>query len=82
MTFLDEIKEFIEREHWTFAKTMPQWPHEYLVRDRVDNRLFELMVQHIRNNGYLGHFYDRPITYYEESGRLYWTVSRQLSCPV
>ncbi len=79
MLFSDEIKAFIEHEHWTFAKTMPQWPHEYLVRDRVDRRLFELVVQHLRNNGYQGHFYKRPITYYEESGWLYWTMGAPIA---
>lgn len=53
---------------------MPEWPHEYLVRGRVDEELFEKMVEHIRSNGYLGRFYDRPITYYEEDGLVYWTM--------
>ena len=31
---------------------MPEWPHEYLVRERVDEQLFERTVEHIRSNGY------------------------------
>ena len=38
----------MDAEEWTFAKTMPEWPHEYLVRKRVDARLFEHLVTFIR----------------------------------
>ena len=33
---LDEkgANQFIAQAKWTFAKTMPQWPHEYTVRDQ------------------------------------------------
>ena len=31
----EEFAEFIEAHNWVFARTMPQWPHEYLVRKRV-----------------------------------------------
>ncbi|CAG37868.1 hypothetical protein [Desulfotalea psychrophila] len=79
MIFSEEIKSFIECKDWTFAKTMPQWPHEYLVRDRVDSRLFELVVKHLRKNGYQGYFYERPITYYEESGWVYWTMGAPIA---
>ena len=35
------LKAFVDREAWTFAKTYAKtWPHEYLVRDRVDEDLF------------------------------------------
>ena len=34
----DALRNFVETSKWTFAKTMPEWPHEYLVRDRVDRR--------------------------------------------
>ena len=27
--FPDRLKNFINEEEWTFAKTMPKWPHEY-----------------------------------------------------
>ena len=36
----DELVNFIKAEKWTFAKTMPEWPHEYIVRERVDEQLF------------------------------------------
>jgi hypothetical protein len=62
------LRTFVEQSVWTFAKTMPEWPHEYIVRERVDEELFERLVAHIRGHGYEGRFYEKPITYYEEAG--------------
>ncbi len=71
----DKLNEFIENETWTFAKTYAKtWPHEYLVRDRVDKDLFLQLVSHIRDHGYQGTFFSKPITYFDESGMVYWTM--------
>jgi len=74
MTFPDHIRTFLQEEKWTFAKTMQEWPHEYLVRERVDAVLFEAMVNHIREHGFEGRFYSKPITYFAEGGIIYWTM--------
>jgi hypothetical protein len=74
LPFPDALRNFVEAERWTFAKTMPEWPHEYLVRDRVDEALFVALVMHIRMCGYSGHFYKRPMTYFAEDGLVYWTM--------
>lgn len=29
---LDDTRSYIAKVRWQFAKTMPQWPHEYTVR--------------------------------------------------
>ena len=70
----NELQEFICSVEWTFAKAMPEWPHEYIVRDRVDEDLFVKMVQHIRTNGYEGKFYKMNITYVDYDGMTYWTM--------
>ncbi len=56
MSFPQDLLDFVNREKWTFAKTMPRWSHEYLVRDRVDQELFVQLVRHIRSEGYKGSF--------------------------
>lgn len=69
-----ELNNFINRVEWTYAKTMPKWPHEYIVRKNVDERLFLDLVKYIRANGYLGTFYHKPITYLDHDGMVYWTM--------
>jgi len=77
--FPAELRAFIDRERWTYAKTMPEWPHEYLVRDRVDEALFLALVKHIRAHGYEGRFYRKPITYFAEDGLLYWMMGAPIA---
>ena len=72
------LREFINSSQWTFAKTMPEWPHEYIVRERVDSYLFEALVRHIRKHGFEGHFYQRVLTYFAEDGLLYWTMGEPI----
>jgi hypothetical protein len=78
VAFPDILREFIASSKWTFAKTMPEWPHEYILRDRVDETLFQQLVRHIRANGYKGRFYRKSITYYDEDGMVYWTMGAPL----
>ena len=78
MTFPDDLRAFVGEEHWTFAKTMPPWPHEYLVSERVDRERFERLVGHIRTHGYDGTSYAKAITYYDEAGLVYWTMGAPL----
>ena len=75
----DELREFIRSSNWTSAKTMPKWPHEYIVRGRVDERLFVELVCHIRQNGYEGSFYQKRITYFDDCGMVYWTMGSPIS---
>ena len=68
------LRDFVDTAQWTFAKTMPEWPHEYIVRDRVDESFFRALVCHIRAHGFEGRFYHSVLTYYAEDGLLYWTM--------
>jgi len=80
MRLSDELRAFIEDTPWTFAKTYAEtWPHEYIVRERVDEGLFVQLVQHIRTHGYQGSFYEKAITYYDQGGLVYWTMGAPLS---
>jgi hypothetical protein len=72
--FSEDLRRFINDEQWRFANRMPDWPHEYLVRERVDRKLFERAVKHIRSNGYEGVFFQTVILYYEEGDLVYWTI--------
>ena len=70
----DEIVSFIEAVRWTYAKTMPQWPHHYIVRNNSNEGLFVRLAEHIRKFGYEGRFYDKAITYFDHDGLVYWTM--------
>ena len=71
-----ELERFIETQEWTFAKTYAQtWPHEYLVKERVvDEGMFLAMVRHLRQHGYKAPFYRREYTYFQQDGKVYWTM--------
>jgi hypothetical protein len=69
------LREFVDSARWTFAKTYAAtWPHEYIVRNRVDEALFLSLVLHIRTHGYEARFYARTITYFDDRGLVYWTM--------
>ena len=72
------LREFVDSEEWTFARTMPEWPHEYMVRDRVDTQLFESLARHIREHGLEGRFYRRLLTYFAEDRLLYCTMGEPI----
>ena len=74
------LQSFIDNSNWIFAKTYAKtWPHEYIVRDKVDENKFVEFVRHIRANGYLGKFYTTDITYLDYSNMVYWTMGEPIN---
>lgn len=74
-TWPKDLRTFLFGVDWVFARTYAKtWPHEYIVKDRVDTAMFEKVVNHIREHGYAGRFYRRTITYFEEDVLVYWTM--------
>ena len=66
---MDELRSFVQESKWTFAKTMPQTPHEYtLRRDAKDEALFERVVNHIRQVGYQQKWGKTTYTYLDIDG--------------
>lgn len=76
--FPDEIKAFISSSKWTYAKTMPDWPHNYIVRGPENEAMFVKIVEHIRAHGYEGQFFAKKITYFDEDGYTYWTMGNPI----
>jgi hypothetical protein len=54
MTFtVDDARAYIAKVRWQFAKTMPEWPHEYTVHGRrpdLEREFFEFVAL-IRREG-------------------------------
>jgi len=79
---LDDARHYIDEVRWQFAKTMPQWPHEYTVSDwRPELReMFLDFVRLIRTDGVVKPWpADSPKpryhhTYLEIDGWDYWTM--------
>jgi hypothetical protein len=75
----DSFRAFINDSEWVFAKTYAEtWPHEYIVRDNVDENIFVGFARYIRTHGYLGKFYNKEITYFDDSNMVYWTMGEPL----
>jgi hypothetical protein len=79
---IDDARAYIDEVRWQFAKTMPQWPHEYTVSDwRPELReTFLDVVRLIRTDGVVKPWpADSPTpryhhTYLEIDGWDYWTM--------
>jgi hypothetical protein len=79
MKLSNSLRTFVDDAKWTFAKTYAStWPHEYIVRGRVEENLFIQLVEHIRTFGYEGRFYSKTLTYFEEDGMVYWTMGEPI----
>jgi hypothetical protein len=76
---VEELIEFVRTSAWTFAKTMPQQPHEYTLRAKAaDEKLFERVVLYIRKAGYQGSYGSATYTYLDIDGWKYWTMGAPL----
>lgn len=72
----DKLREMIARCEWTFAKTMPFAPHEYIVRDRcpLTDEEFVYFVSMQREHGVKERWgkYNHPYLYIDDYK--YWTM--------
>jgi len=78
-----ELTEFVHAHRWTYAKTMPQWPHEYVVRKNVtDDVSFCRFVMTIRRYGNDEPFFSRTHRYLDLEGFKYWTMGDWLATTI
>ena len=71
---LDEARQFINECYWTFAKTMPQSPHDYIVRGKVDAEKFYRFVELIRRDGVVRPWGRYRNIYLAIDGFNFWTM--------
>jgi len=73
MELSEKLKDFIKKQEWIFAKTYAEtWPHEYIVQERVDNKLFLELANHIDQFGYEDYFYKMKQIYFDYDGFTFW----------
>ena len=78
----EELKSFIKNSKWIFAKTMPEIPHYYIVRDSLsddDKKLFDEFDKYIEINGYSKKFYSKEYTYLDIDEYKYWVIDNILN---
>ncbi len=74
-TDTERIAAYINSVKWVFAKTMPENPHEYIVRGKqLSDDDFVSFVNYIRANGYVKPFQGRNYTGIDIEGYYYWTM--------
>jgi len=76
------IENFIKRCAWTFAKTMPQIPHHYVVRDDLsdnDKKIFDALGEYIKRNGYTASFVSKRYNYLNIGDSKYWMIENILN---
>ena len=71
-----KLRQMIARCHWTFAKTMPSAPHEYIVKSKcsLSEEEFEYFVNMQRQYGVMEKWgkYNHPYLYIDDYK--YWTM--------
>jgi hypothetical protein len=70
----DEAIKALSGATWKYAKTMPQFPHDYTLKESWHGRAFEDVVVYIRENGYVKKFSGREYKYLDCNGYSYWTM--------
>ena len=76
----DAVEKFIAEVEWRFAKTMPQWPHWYVMKDWNPGREGEFMelVRRIfgegRDEQWGAGKWERTVRYYFAGDFKYWVM--------
>jgi len=77
-----KIVKLIKNYTWAFAKTMPEIPHYYIVRDNLtkeDQKIFDEFKLFIENNGYTENFHGKKYQYININGYKYWVIKNILN---
>ena len=65
--------EFVEHADWCFAKSVPNWPHFYIVEKDLPNQVdFRAAKAFLRESGHVGRFFEMDVIYFEAGGWTYW----------
>jgi len=73
-----QLSEILAKSSWRWAKAKAN-PHAYTLRKNwEDDKLFQEVVQYIRDHGYPVKFWGKPYTILNINGYRYWTMG----CPI
>jgi hypothetical protein len=74
MSSLERIREFISKQKWQLAKSMPQAPH-WFVRRNNNNSISFNNVDYIKNNGEFRRWGSFGYIYLDVDTFTYWTMN-------
>lgn len=71
----DDVQRWLESQRWIFARSRPNNPHSYcLRREAEDERMFEKVVEHVREYGSPYPWWGRTYDQYVAGEYCYWTM--------
>ena len=71
---IEEFRAFVAATLWTYAKTMPRWPHEYVMR-RTDNAAeFDEAARYVHQAGVPIRLRAQHQDYLDVDGWCYWAM--------
>lgn len=77
---LERFGQWSREQHWTYAKSMPKWPHWYVAVESVsDPEMFRAAVATIRQYGYWARFFKRRNLHLDLDGWTYWTMGAAIA---
>jgi len=75
-----EILDHLQKQNWIFAYKMGRHPHWYSVREQWgDDASFDMVVTHIRLNGFDRYFFKKKLRYFQIGDYEYWTMGAPLA---
>ena len=70
----EQFLRYVDRVQWRFAKSVPNWPHFYIVEEELaDQEDFRAARLFVRESGRDGTFYDLKVRYFDAGGWTYWS---------
>lgn len=71
----EQIAEALLAAPFQFAKTMPDQPHSYVLRQKWSSSVpFDVVVQYIRDHGYQRRYGRATYTYLDINGQKFWSM--------
>ncbi len=80
--YLKLFENFVDKIDWTFAKTMPEIPHYYIVRDNLlenEKKEFDELSSLIDNKGTFEIFQSKPYKYLRLGKYKYWVIDNVIN---
>ena len=76
----ERVAELLEKQKFTFAKTMANIPHAWSERKEWTNdKDFVDVVLFMREHGKTEYFFKKPYVYFYANGYKYWTMGNDMT---